>query len=68
MYTLKDKVCPICNERILSDAKIHEFCGLCGMGICNPSSVQSYKTDNGKSLYFCSNSCFSIYMRDIVQH
>jgi hypothetical protein len=53
--------CPICGEVIRSDANVHEFCKLCGMGIPNPEYAPRFETMGGKWIYFCCMNCFKIY-------
>lgn len=59
------KTCPICSKSVLSDAELVEYCGLCGMGIVNPTKVPNLRFVNGKKLYFCSGFCLSIYKNEI---
>ena len=33
----EEKICPICDKTIQSDATIHEYCKLCGMVIAESS-------------------------------
>jgi YHS domain-containing protein len=61
----KEKKCPICEKTIRSDADIHEFCKLCGMGIPDSASVPKIQTKNGKYDYFCCERCCSIYRKNI---
>jgi hypothetical protein len=56
-----DKKCPICGEIVRSDANVHEFCKLCGMGISDPEFAPRYETSNGEILYFCCDYCLGIY-------
>ncbi len=62
---MNEKNCPICGKSIKSDADIHLFCSLCGMGIPNELSHLVYKNIKGKLLHFCCNHCLSIYKEEI---
>ncbi len=64
---MKEKLCPICSQIIRSDADVHEYCTLCGMGIPVHLSAPTYKTMDGKILYFCCYRCLSIYETEIVK-
>jgi len=61
---VEEKKCPICEENVRSDANIHEFCKLCGMGIPEPSEVPKLQTEE-ETLYFCCDRCHSIYKEKI---
>ena len=61
---VEEKKCPICEKNIHSDANIHEYCKLCGMGIPNTSEVPKLQTEEG-TLYFCCDICYSIYKEKI---
>ena len=61
---IEEKKCPICHENIRSDANIHEFCKLCGMGIPDNSEVPKLQTEDG-TVYFCCDRCCSIYKEKI---
>jgi hypothetical protein len=61
----EDKKCPICDKTIRSDATIHEYCKLCGMGIPEPSDVPKMQTNEG-TVYFCCDKCYSIFKNKIV--
>ncbi len=61
----EEKKCPICSKTIRSDATIHEYCKLCGMGIPEPSEASKLRTKKG-TLYFCCDRCLSIYKKKIV--
>jgi len=65
MNDVKEKECPICSKKIRSDAAIHEFCKLCGMGIPEPKDVPKIQTKDGKYDYFCCDRCCSIYKKNI---
>ncbi|UCF12995.1 MAG: hypothetical protein JSW06_01745 [Thermoplasmatales archaeon] len=60
-----EKKCPICNKDIRSDANIHEYCKLCGMGIPEPSVVPKLQTKD-RIEYFCCDWCFSVYKKNIA--
>ena len=60
----EEKKCPICSKAIRSDANIHEYCKLCGMGIPEPSEVPKLQTEEGM-VYFCCDRCYSIYKEKI---
>ena len=60
----EEKKCPICDKTIRSDATIHEYCKLCGMGISEPSEVPKIQTKKGIA-YFCCDKCHSIYKEKI---
>jgi len=60
----EEKKCPICGESIRSDAVIHEYCKLCGMGIPEPSVSPKLQT-KGRIEYFCCDRCLSIYEKRI---
>ena len=62
---LEEKKCPICDIIIRSDASIHDFCKLCGMGIPNTTNVPKIQSDDGKNYYFCCDVCFSVYKKNI---
>ncbi len=62
---MNEKICPICSKTITSDAEIHEFCALCGMGISDPISSLIYKNNDGKILVFCCYNCLSVYKNEI---
>lgn len=62
---LDEQKCPICSKKIRSDAAIHEYCKLCGMGIPDPEEAPKLQTDDGKMVYFCCDRCFSIYKKNI---
>ena len=62
---MKDKDCPICGKTVRSDAKIHEFCKLCGMGIPGLEFAPKYKNKNGDIYYFCCDICLGIYYNEI---
>lgn len=62
---VEEKKCPICNKDIRSDANIHEYCKLCGMGIAEPSESPKVQTKDGTA-YFCCDRCFSIYKKNII--
>jgi hypothetical protein len=49
-----DKSCPICGEDIRSDAKVHEFCKLCGIGIKEPEFAPQYETTTGEIFIFAA--------------
>ncbi len=57
----KEKRCPICNEIIRSDASLHDYCKLCGMGITDPYNAPKLQTKKGLAL-FCCIKCCNIYM------
>ncbi|MHA2431448.1 MAG: hypothetical protein ACXACC_10535 [Promethearchaeota archaeon] len=59
----EEKKCPICDMVIRSDATIHKYCKLCGMGILNPSKVPKHLAKDGKTDYFCCDKCLSIYKK-----
>jgi hypothetical protein len=60
-----DKKCPICGEIVRSDANVHKFCQLCGMGISDPDFAPKYETINKEILYFCCDYCLGIYKTEI---
>jgi endogenous inhibitor of DNA gyrase (YacG/DUF329 family) len=60
-----DKKCPICGEIVRSDANVHEFCKLCGMGISDLEFAPKIKTTDGEFLYFCCDYCLGIYKIEI---
>jgi predicted nucleic acid-binding Zn ribbon protein len=62
---MEEKNCPICGENIRSDAKVHEFCKLCGMGIPDPELAPRYKPPGGDMQYFCCKNCLKIYKNQI---
>ncbi len=64
---LKEKLCPICSKTIRSDADVHEYCTLWGMGIPVHLSAPTYKDKDEKMLYFCCSRCLSIYETEIVK-
>lgn len=59
-----EKKCPICDELIRSDATLHDYCKLCGMGISEPFKAPKLQTDKGLAL-FCCLKCYNIYMEKI---
>lgn len=63
----EEKICPICSKTVRSDATIHEYCKLCGMGIPEPLEAPKLQTKNGKTYYFCYDKCFSIYKKKIAK-
>jgi hypothetical protein len=62
-----EKKCSICGEIVRSDATVHEFCKLCGMGISDPELAPKIKTANGEVLYFCCDYCVGIYKIEIEE-
>ena len=64
---MEEQLCPICGESIRSDANIHKFCKLCGMGIPDPEFAPKYETMGGEWLYFCCRNCLKIYKNKIDQ-
>lgn len=65
MTSNNEKICPICKKEIRSDANIHDFCALCGMGISSESTqTPNYKSQHGK-IRFCCYKCYSIYKKHI---
>lgn len=62
----KEMKCPICDKTIRSDAAIHEYCKLCGIGIVEPSEAPKIQTEEGTA-YFCCNKCCSLYKKEIVK-
>jgi hypothetical protein len=60
-----DKKCPICGEIVRSDANVHEFCKLCGMGITDTEFAPQIETTTGEVLYFCCDYCLGIYKFEI---
>jgi len=63
---LREKLCPICSKRVRSDADVHKYCMLCGMGIPDYLSSVSYKEKEGKIIYFCCSRCYSIYEKEFI--
>ena len=63
----EDIKCPICSKSIQSDASIHEYCKLCGMGIAEPSEVPKIQTNEG-TVYFCCERCCSTYKEKILKN
>ena len=61
---VEEKKCPICSKPIRSDAAIHEYCKLCGMGIPDTLEAPKLRTEGG-TLYFCCDICYSIYKKKI---
>ncbi|MFW9948589.1 MAG: hypothetical protein ACFFKA_00515 [Candidatus Thorarchaeota archaeon] len=64
---MKEKFCPICSKIIRSDADIHKYCALCGMGIPEYFSTPNYKDKEGKSMWFCCSRCLTIYETEIFK-
>ncbi len=62
---IEEKKCPICNENIRSDANVHEYCKLCGMGIPKPSVAPKLQTKNG-IVYFCCDKCLKFYKAKVM--
>lgn len=62
----EEKKCPICDKTIHSEATIHEFCKLCGMGIPEPLEVPKIQTKEGAA-YFCCDKRYSYYKKKIVK-
>ena len=60
----EEKKCPICNESIRSDAAIHDYCKLCGMGISEPFEAPKLQTDKGLAI-FCCVKCYQIYVEKV---
>jgi len=60
----EEKICPICSKNIRSDAAIHEYCKLCGMGIPKPFEAPKLQTDEGLA-FFCCEKCYQIYVEKI---
>jgi YHS domain-containing protein len=63
---LIEEVCPICNKEIRSDANIHTFCQLCGMGILDIALAPKYKNQDGRNYYFCCENCRYMYKKEIL--
>lgn len=62
-----DKNCPICSKEIRSDAAIHEYCKLCGMGIPEVRNVPQINVDDEKTYFFCCDRCLLIYKNNVVK-
>ena len=62
---MKSMECPICKKTIFSDAKIKEFCTLCGMGIPQEHNTKKTIKSNGKVLQFCCSRCLRIYITEL---
>jgi len=63
---LDEQKCPICSKTIRSDAAIHEYCKLCGMGIPEPEEAPKLQTEEG-IIYFCCDRCYSLFKKKIVK-
>ncbi len=61
---VEEKKCPICEKNIRSDANIHEYCKLCGMGVPEPSDTPKLEIKEG-TVYFCCDKCLAIYEKKI---
>ena len=61
---VEEKKCPICDENIRSDANVHEFCKLCGMGIPEPSEAPKIQMEDRVD-YFCCDICLKLYMEKV---
>jgi hypothetical protein len=57
--------CPFCQEPLWSDASVHEFCAMCGMGIERPETCPTIFSRRGEVLYFCCDVCLMIFKRDV---
>ncbi|MFW9971356.1 MAG: hypothetical protein ACFFDF_14275 [Candidatus Odinarchaeota archaeon] len=64
---MKEKLCPICSKIIRSDAEVHKYCTLCGMGIPEYLSVPNHIDKDGKILWFCCSRCRSIFETEIFK-
>ncbi|MFX1593944.1 MAG: hypothetical protein ACFFCL_14730 [Promethearchaeota archaeon] len=64
---MKEKLCPICSKIVRSDAELHDYCKLCGMGISVNLTTPRLKDKEGNVLYFCCNRCLSIYRTEIIK-
>ena len=53
--------CPLCGKDVRSDAKTHEFCELCGMGIIASDLSSIFRDFDGKNHIFCYDKCRVIY-------
>ena len=62
---IEEKKCPICSKTIRSDATIHEYCKLCGMGIPEFSEAPKLQTKD-ETEYFCCDKCLKIYKEKII--
>lgn len=62
---VEEKKCPICNENIRSDANIHKYCKLCGMGIPEPPVAPKLQTKD-RIEYFCCDKCLKIYKAKVI--
>lgn len=63
---MEEKSCPICKKHIRSDAEVHEYCVLCGMGITDIQNAPLFEKSDSKILYFCCNRCLTIYESEIA--
>ncbi len=59
---MKEKMCPICGKPVRSDALAKKSCKLCGMLIDDSKPQYIYRTNSGKSLYFCCERCRKSYL------
>jgi SAM-dependent methyltransferase len=53
---MKEKICPICEQPIRSDALAKNYCKLCGMNIDNKSHEHTFISINGEPQHFCARA------------
>jgi len=56
---MEHKNCPICKQKIVSDASILQSCALCGMVIDSQKMI--FISDSGDENYFCLQGCYDKY-------
>lgn len=56
---MHEKDCPICNEKVISDANLFHYCALCGMSVEEKMAV--VKEVDGEERYFCNDACLDTY-------
>jgi len=55
--------CPFCRAPIRSDASLHVFCKMCGMGV--PMESAHLVHSGSETLPFCSRRCLVTYLQAV---
>ncbi|MCW4041837.1 MAG: hypothetical protein NWE83_13940 [Candidatus Bathyarchaeota archaeon] len=64
---MKEKLCPICEQPIRSDALAKNYCKLCGMNIDTTKHERIDISVNGERQCFCCSKCMTTYIESIYQ-
>ena len=59
---MEEKRCPICSEKVRSDATVHHYCGLCSMGLPDIKDLPQHTDTKGRTHIFCCERCLDMYL------